>query len=277
MSSITIQGTVSDLQSAVSLTLNIDDMIYTPPVVNGTFEQEITLIEEKLYNVVATATDGIEGHEVSAQRNIIYDVTKPILTIDQVTSPTDETSQVVTGSREEGLPVAVSCPTASVGEVTYPTITTWRVELTDLIVGDNVVTAESTDLAGNRSEVSASIIMRTNGSDVVLIPFPNVLWPPNHRMVPVIIAGWITHPCHSDIKWVDISVMDEYGKYNYRNLHFGSVVILEAWRKGNDKDGRVYTVTAVATHKDGSKTTTTKRVVVPHDMSPHLPWGCWGW
>jgi Tol biopolymer transport system component/flagellar hook assembly protein FlgD/subtilase family serine protease/fibronectin type 3 domain-containing protein len=277
VSNIVIQGVVSDQQSPVSLKLNVDGTIYTPTVVNGAFEQAITLVEEKLYSIVATASDGIEGHEVIAQRNIIYDVTKPVLTIDPVTSPTEETSQVVTGTREEGLSVTVSCPTATVDEISYPTITTWRTVLTDLNTGDNIVSVSSSDMAGNRSDVTSKIVVQSNESDLILIPFPNILWPPNHRMVLVLIAGWVSHPCHTDITSVEISVTDEYGQYNYDHLHFGSIVRLEAWRKGNDKDGRVYTVTAVATHKDGRKTFAVKRVVVPHDMSPDHGGECGGW
>jgi hypothetical protein len=277
VSIIVIQGVVSDQQSAVRLALNMDGTIYTPSVVNGAFEQAITLVEEKLYNIVATASDGIEGHEVIAQRNIIYDVTKPVLTIDPVTSPTEETSQVVTGTREEGLSVTVSCPTATVGEISYPTITTWRTVITDLNTGDNIVSVSSSDMAGNRSDVTSRIFVQTNESDVILMPFPNILWPPNHKLIPVFIAGWVLHQCHTDIKSVEISIADEYGQYNYNHLHFGSIVKLEAWRKGDDKDGRVYTVTAVATHKDGRKTTTVKRVVVPHDISPDHGGGCGGW
>ena len=82
--------------------------------------------------------------------------------------------------------------------------------------------------------------------------------------VPVGLFGWILHPFNSDIVSVKISVTDEYGTYNYSNLNFGSIVLLESWRKENDMDGRIYTVTAVATHKDGRKTTSTAKVTVPH-------------
>jgi hypothetical protein len=101
----------------------------------------------------------------------------------------------------------------------------------------------------------------------VLIPLSSIFWPPDHKKYPVLIAGWVKHPCKSDITSVVISVTDEYGIYNYKNQHFVSVVLLEAWLSGNDKDGRIYTVTAVATHRDGRKTTTVARVIVPHDLS----------
>jgi hypothetical protein len=163
--------------------------------------------------------------------------------------------------------VTVSCPTATVGAISYSSATTWSVSLTNLKAGANAITATSSDAAGNQATASASITVQVDDNDLVLIPFPSILWPPNHKKVPVLIAGWIRHPCHSDIESVVISVGDEYGKYTYTNLHFGSVVMLEAWREGNDKDGRIYTVTAVATHRDGRKTTTVRRVIVPHDLS----------
>jgi len=268
--SITIRGNVGDDTEIQSVTLTFDGTAYTLPVVNGVFEQAVNFMEEKLYEVVAMATDGILGHEVTTQRNVIYDITKPVLTIDPVISPIDGTSQVVSGTREERVLVTVTCPTATVGEMIYPTPTTWNVSMTNLTAGENVITASTSDLAGNQTEASASIFVQMNADDdLILIPFPSILWPPNHKKYPVLIAGWIKYPCKSDIISVDISVTDEYGIFNYTNLHFGSVVMLEAWRKGNDKDGRIYTITAVATHKDGRKTTTVGRVIVPHDLSQH--------
>jgi subtilase family serine protease/Tol biopolymer transport system component/fibronectin type 3 domain-containing protein len=266
-SSITIRGNVGDNAAIPSVTMTFDGTMYTPAVVNGVFQQVISFTQEKLYEIIITATDGIVGHEVSTQRNIIYDTTKPVLTIDPVLSPVADTSQVVTGTREERALVTVSCPTATVGEISYSTATTWSVSLTNLKAGANAITATSSDAAGNQATASASITVQVDDNDLVLIPFPSILWPPNHKKVPVLIAGWIRHPCHSDIESVVISVGDEYGKYNYTNLHFGSVIMLEAWREGNDKDGRIYTVTAVATHRDGRKTTTVRRVIVPHNLS----------
>jgi subtilase family serine protease/fibronectin type 3 domain-containing protein len=266
-SSLTIRGNVGDNAAIPSVTMTFDGTTYTPAVVNGVFQQAVSFTEEKLYEVVITATDGIIGHEVSTQRNVIYDITKPVLTIDPVLSPVSETSQVISGTREERALVTVSCPTATVGEISYPTATTWRVSLTNLRAGENGITATSSDSAGNQATAPASIFVQVDDNDLVLIPFPSVLWPPNHKKIPVLIAGWVRRPCHSDIESVVISVADEYGKYNYTNLHFGSVIRLEAWREGNDKDGRIYTVTAVATHRDGRKTTTVRRVIVPHDLS----------
>lgn len=267
LNSITITGKVSDDSGNASVTVSVDGTTFTPTLVDGAFSQAIGFTSEKQYEIIVTATDGIAGHEVITQRNVIYDVTKPILTIDPVISPVSETSQVISGTREERALVTVTCSTATVGVVSYPTPTTWSVSLTNLAAGENVINAASSDAAGNQATASATIVVQVEADDLVLIPFPGILWPPNHKKYPVLLAGWIKHPCSSDIVSVGISVEDEYGVYNYTNLHLNSIVTLESWRKGDDKDGRIYKITAVAIHRDGRKTTTVKRVIVPHDMS----------
>lgn len=63
-----------------------------------------------------------------------------------------------------------------------------------------------------------------------------------------------------------ITVTDEYGKYNQTVSGLGSIIRLEAWREGTDKDGRHYIVTVVATDKAGNRETATAEIIVPHDM-----------
>lgn len=65
---------------------------------------------------------------------------------------------------------------------------------------------------------------------------------------------------------VEITVTDEYGIYNMTVPGFGSIVQLEAWREGTDKDGRHYTITVVATDNAGNQSTAITEVIVPHDM-----------
>jgi hypothetical protein len=54
--------------------------------------------------------------------------------------------------------VTVTCPTATVGTVTYPSATTWSVNITNLKQGDNAVTVTATDLSNNTTTASADII-----------------------------------------------------------------------------------------------------------------------
>jgi hypothetical protein len=155
--SLTIQGTASDPLTAVTVAVTMGNQTFTPPVVNGAFEQPVTFAAQQSYAIVITATNEV-GATTSIQRNVIYSITPPALTINPVTSPTNQASQVVTGTREAGATVTVSCITATVGNVTYPTSTTWSADITNLTKGDNIVTVKATDQAGNITTASADIV-----------------------------------------------------------------------------------------------------------------------
>jgi len=263
--SLAIKGTVFDALTAVKVTISKDGDTFVPPVVNGAFEQNVTFQEEKTYGIIVTATNEA-GTSTSVQRNVIYDSTPPALTIDAVTSPTNQPNQIISGRRESDTAVAVTCPTATVREISYPTATTWEVNIAGLKEGENVVTATSTDAAGNPATASAKIILSRIPLEVTVTATPNVIWPPNHKMVPVTIGGGVLAN-GAKIQSVSITIKDEYGKYNYKNLKFGDTVLLEAWRNGGDREGRVYTVTAIAADKTGNIATQSTTVVVPHNMS----------
>ncbi|WP_041245589.1 CARDB domain-containing protein [Geotalea uraniireducens] len=269
--SITVKGTVTDAltQPTVTITMGMDT--FTPQVTNGAFEQAVSFAEEKTYEIQVTAKDAA-GNETSVQRNVIHDITKPVLTIDPVATPTDRKSQVISGTREEGCTVTVTSPTATVGTVAYPTATTWQAAVSALSDGANIISAATVDPAGNQSTTTTTIVVTTTAPVVTVTASPATLWPPNHKLVPVTVRGNILTTA-TDMESVLISISDEYGKYNYKNLPSGSTVYLEAWRNGDDMDGRVYTVTATATDKAGNTATAVTSVVVPHDMGKQ---GCSG-
>lgn len=263
-SSLTISGTTSDPYSAVGITVATEGLIFSPPVLNGNFSQIVNFSEEKPYSIIVTATNEV-GTQASVQRNIIFDKTPPNLTIDPVTSPTNTTSQIITGTREDGTSITFTCATATSGAVEYPTATTWRVTLDNMQQGENRLQAETSDLAGNRVTATAIIQYVPQAPDVTINVSSQQLWPPNKKLVPITISGNIvTHG--SDVKSVTISVVDEYGKYNMQGLKFGDTVMLEAWRDGNDMDGRTYTIIVAVTDQAGNRTTRSTTVVVPHDM-----------
>ncbi len=155
---MTIKGETADL-TAVTVTVTMDGNIYTPAVTGGLFEQPVTFTAEKTYQIYVTAVDEA-GNETTVQRNIVYDITAPAVTIDPVTSPTNLNSQVLTGTVEAGATVSVTCPTATVGAVTYPTATTWTVSLSNMQEGSNAITVTAADDAGNVSgNVTATIVV----------------------------------------------------------------------------------------------------------------------
>ena len=262
---LTLKGSVSDTLTAVGVTIRKGNELLRPQVVNGRFEQTLDFTEEKTYDIVVTATNEV-GSSTSVQRNIIYDITPPVLSIDPVSSPTSLSSLSVSGTREAGAVVTVTCATATVDEVFYPTETTWSVDILGLTEGKNVITAASADAAGNAVTARTKVVLASIPPQIMIMATPDVIWPPKHKMMPVTITGGV-NANGSDIESVHISVSDEYGKCNYNDLTFGSTIMLEAWRNGNDKDGRTYTITVDVTNEGGLTASKTATVTVLHDKA----------
>lgn len=130
-----------------------------------------------------------------------------------------------------------------------------------VIESDNICDKECPYYPSQIKCIPCSVALPT----VTVTATPNILWPPNHKMVDVRIDGSATDGM-SGVASVVISVTDEYGIYNMTVPIFGSTIQLEAWREGTDKNGRVYTITVVATDNAGRYSTATTQVIVPHDM-----------
>lgn len=89
---------------------------------------------------------------------------------------------------------------------------------------------------------------------------PSVLWPPNSKMNEVNIS--VDSP---GAESVEIEIIDEYGTFSQTAYGNNLSIKLEAWRKGNDKDGRIYKINVKAISASGETKSTTTSVVVPHD------------
>lgn len=101
---------------------------------------------------------------------------------------------------------------------------------------------------------------------------PDYLWPPNHSMVEVTVTGQAVLPQGCNILSAGYSIDDEYGIYTGmgsltidQNGYFVKSIPVEAWRTGQDKDGRHYTITLFAEDEAGVGTHVL-HVLVPHDM-----------
>jgi uncharacterized lipoprotein YddW (UPF0748 family) len=118
------------------------------------------------------------------------------------------------------------------------------------------------------------ITMDRNAPDGKLTANPSMIWPPNGKIVTVTLSGALTDT-GTGLRGVTLRVLDEYGAVQpsidpvdgegQSLVEFSRTVELEASRRGNDRDGRTYTIEALVT--DGACNTTTLRttVVVPHD------------
>jgi hypothetical protein len=70
LASMTIDGTVADSLTPVTITVTVDGLTFTPAVNSGTYQQLINLPLAKQYAIKVTATDQA-GNHVSVQRNVI--------------------------------------------------------------------------------------------------------------------------------------------------------------------------------------------------------------
>ena len=166
--SYTLKGRVADL-TALSVTVTVDGIAYTPPVNSGYFEQTVTFTIEKTYEFVVTALDQA-GNTSTVKRKITYDKTAPTLKLTAVTSPTNQSSQTLAGTRDADGTITVSCSTGTAGAVSYPTGTTWRVALSNLSEGENHVAVEARNPAGNVLSLEVVVVLDTVAPETLANP-----------------------------------------------------------------------------------------------------------
>ncbi len=135
--------------------------------------------------------------------------------------------------------------------------------------GTNTIQARSRDNAGNLEVISASreVNIDKTGPSVNIFVDPSIIWPATHKQV--MVKVWVTASARdvlSRVSSTEIVVKDEYGQVEpIIGPYLQGRIWLEAWRKGSDIDGRVYTISITATDYAGNITTAETTVTVPHD------------
>ncbi|MBI2621844.1 MAG: M23 family metallopeptidase [Candidatus Levybacteria bacterium] len=126
------------------------------------------------------------------------------------------------------------------------------------------VTGECKDNAGNtvEEEVEGINIDKTNPSISIWIT-PQILWPPNGKLVPVTVDGEIQE---LNLSSKTFNIIDEYGFEMPQINDFGKAIYLQAQRNDWDFDGREYIINVEAIDLAGNKSSTQTKVVVPHDQ-----------
>lgn len=215
----------------------------------------IEVVSEGAGQVISGTARDFAGLMATASATVNIDKTVPVITASVGPAPN------VYGWNNTDVTVTFTCSDTLSGIFFCPAPVTVTTE-----GAGQVITGTAVDIAGNTATASMTLnIDKTPPSIPSLSTNPGMLWPPNHKMVDVMISGSAAD-FGSDVASAVISVTDEYGVYNMTGLAFGSVIQLEAWREGTDRDGRQYTITAVVTDKAGNKSTASTAVLVPHDM-----------
>lgn len=100
-----------------------------------------------------------------------------------------------------------------------------------------------------------------------------IIWSPNHSMEVVHVSGVVSLPGGCSLVDFGYSIEDEYGVYTgvgkisiAAGGSFTAYLPVEAWRYGEDKDGRHYAISIFAEDEAGIATSDTYYAIVPHDM-----------
>ena len=170
----TITGTAEE---GSQIRMTVDGNIYTAITdSDGNWSAMVTAtLEEGPYTIRATATDRpFDNQSVEGTADLVIDLTSPAPPVidDQITN---DTTPTITGTAE-----AFSTVILTLNSVDYTATTAanglWSIDITDLLLDDiYTVTATSTDIAGNLSDVgSGSLTIDTEA------PAPPVFDQPNY-------------------------------------------------------------------------------------------------
>jgi len=168
----TLTGTIDSNTSTIKIT--ISGTVYTG--VNhqdGTWSADVTnSLDNGIYDVIATATDPVEGisHD-SSTNELTIDTVKPTVTINQKSGQNDPTninsatftiifSELINESTFTSSDITLTGTTGTVTGFTKVNNTTWEATVTGMTDGNTVVATISadkfTDLAGNNNTASTS-------------------------------------------------------------------------------------------------------------------------
>ena len=140
----------------------------------------------------------------------------------------------------------------------------------------NILTITATDSAGN--ETICDIIVNAEDTIAPVIKSldvnPKVLWPPNHKMVPVMVDAQVQDACgETTFEIVSITSSQAEDAKGSGNTAPDFVITgdhtanLRAERTGKDKAGRIYTIRVQATDEAGNESEIqTVTVKVPHSQ-----------
>ena len=135
----------------------------------------------------------------------------------------------------------------------------------------------STDRAGNVETIkNLTVQIDKTAPTARLTANPSTIWAPNGKPVTVQIRGTGSDTI-SGLASVSYTVTDEYGTplniptrtLSGNSANWTDSIVLEASRRGDDSDGRLYRVIATITDTAGNTSTASADIVVPHDRGNH--------
>lgn len=129
-----------------------------------TYSAEITLSEGN--NIISAVITDTAAHSTEAKAEVFLDTILPQVTIDAVTSPTNISTQAITGTYVEENIAAIKVNNVDAAVDTLSKTYSAQVILTE---GENKVVVAASDLSGNTVDVQALIILDTQSPAITII------------------------------------------------------------------------------------------------------------
>ena len=183
----------------------------------------------------------------------------------------DSTLDLIVGNLRESVGVLVGN-----GDGTFAPPQAFPVVAAASVVAADLNHDRRPDLAAAVTTTTVAVLLNDTCADaapvITLSAAPAVLWPPNGKTIPVTLSGTLTvAPCAATVTSLSYAVVDEYGLVQPAGPivpdadgAFSVSVPLQASRRGDDRDGRQYTIRVTATNSNGGIATATSVVTVPH-------------
>jgi hypothetical protein len=215
---------------------------------------ELLLTTEGITTLTYWAVDNAENVESAKTLTVKLDKTPPAIT----TQVSPEPNSLGWNNTDVTVTFTATDELSGVATVTEPVTVTTEGE-------DQYIGGEAVDLADNRATTYAIVNIDKTPPTVNINANPDTLWPPNHKLVDVTIGGEATDNL-SGIASTTFKVEDEYDTVEPNISDFNTTIQLEAWRNGDDLDGRVYTISVTTKDKADNETSNSTTVICPHDQ-----------
>lgn len=144
---------------------------------------------------------------------------------------------------------------------------------------DLLVANQCADNTSFCAQSSVGVLLNNNTSAIdntppliTLSATPRILQPANGRLVPVVVSGTINDASGVNATNAEYAVKDEYGEVEPSGKltldgigNYSITAMLRAGRRGNDLNGRRYTIRVTASDNAGNRGSKWTIVTVPHD------------
>lgn len=190
----------------------------------------------------------------------VVDTTPPVLTL-----PSDLSAEATSPA---GAVVTFSASASDLVDGSVPVVCTPPSGST-FALGTTTVSCTATDAHDNSAEGSfdVTVVDTTPPAITSVTVTPEILWPPNNKMVAVSVSAAVTDAADPApiVRIYDITCDETIGASD-AVITGPLTASLRADRSGQG-DGRVYTLHIEAIDASGNRSTATVRVFVPHDQS----------